>query len=364
MKDHLKFSLTILATPKSSIICTAVLGKERLRPEDFLVAKDGPLGFRVNRDFQSDLATFLSRFSRTYFDHSLGDFLSKTRAINIAVSGAFLPEEHRSVKSYLYNIGLPQRSQVKVQEDIHTILPAHGLDSGLALKVSSGSNCLAKAGTSEDLIHTMGGWGSELADYGGGYQLGLRALSFILDCTDYRRPADTPFIASLIKTIGLDSPFHIVPWFYELKETPYWRSKVSDLSIIIDIEAKNGNQTARNLIADSVSEILSTVKSMIIFCYRKSYFPKYDEIVCVCAGSLALKTSYYRRTLFNQLAAPSQKVNPYHDLKITFQPATSHSICGLIFDPFSTSAAGARLPEMKKLSHHVSHQLTKHSSTL
>ncbi len=109
-------------------------------------------------------------------------------------------------------------NKVVVLGDVHLVLPAAGLERGIALVCGTGSAALATDG---DRTVTAGGWGYLLGDEAGGYWAVRQAIRELLARADRGRPLG-PLGPALLGAAEVSSLEELRDRFYEAPRPGLW----------------------------------------------------------------------------------------------------------------------------------------------
>ena len=224
-----------------------------------------------------DLDTFKQTFN-AFFDQLNFDL----DGIYAGIGGILSQEDAMPIKNILEKMPHVTRStHIIVNNDIMNAYFSGGfIDEGLALIIGTGSVCYGK---NHELSHRAGGWGFLEGDLGSAYDLGLNALLLSIKAFDGRID-DTPFYQHIRNSYGLMNVHDI---FHSLEDIRLNRTKTASLSKLITTEAKEGDQTAINLIIQSCEYHVQAIKAVL----KKIHL---NATTCVVVGSLGHDTYYFQ----------------------------------------------------------------------
>ncbi|MBL9170393.1 MAG: hypothetical protein JNN07_21840 [Verrucomicrobiales bacterium] len=266
------------------------------------VLEFGPLAMRVNRDLQADLEHAFHAIALRLKLRSVAELASNTRSACVAMSGIFDDSEKRVIRRFLTEMCFAD-DQVNVCEDVCATMAAHRIDYGGLITVSTGSNVAFFASLQKYV--SVGCWGSELADQGSGYYLGREALIRIIDSKDGRRSATDTFKNEVLQHLGLAREQEIVHWFYEVRDTNFWRKRIADIAIVISHLAKTGDTTARQILECGRAEIIKSVKAGLDAaarsCLKDPSRNSESPLQIVLAGALAKQRDCYRNVIIKEV---------------------------------------------------------------
>jgi N-acetylmuramic acid 6-phosphate etherase len=118
---------------------------------------------------------------------------------------------------------------------------------GIAVNAGTGSSV---TGRRAGRIEKAGGWGHILGDAGGAYFVSIRALRSVLREYDLRR-GEREFAANILCALGLNNFDELVRWAQTADKT-----EVASLAPVVFEAARRSDETAREIIAASVSALV------------------------------------------------------------------------------------------------------------
>src|SRR5262249_37681105 len=118
-----------------------------------------------------------------------------------------------------------------VHEDVWGVLAANQLHYGFVVMSSTGSIVFAR--DPHGSFIRVGGWGSELGDFGSGFDAGRMALRAVFDAHDKRGEICDDLTREILTALQIHSVDQIVPWYYAVRSTEHWRGRIADLAIIV-----------------------------------------------------------------------------------------------------------------------------------
>lgn len=172
----------------------------------------------------------------------------------IAGASTLSPEQRAALTSWLARL---PGAQVEVDHDIRIAL-AGGLSGrpGIAVIAGTGSAGYGRAG--DGRTARAGGWGALLDDAGGGYWLGLRALSSVVRAHDGRANA-TLLTTGILQKLKIADEATILEW---LRRPNIGRPEIAALSPVVFEAASLGDSIAQSIIAEGVGELVSIAKAI------------------------------------------------------------------------------------------------------
>lgn len=238
------------------------------------VTSSGPCAFSLHLpDFDQQFETSLSLVCSSF--GFLPTEVKKFGLVCISMSGC-KTELHRS----RINIAL-RRSGVAMErlivcEDAVAEMQAHGLSRGLLIMVATGVN-IYFLGEQE---FSVGSWGSEVSDSGGGYALGRSAIRKVLDYIDGREVVSERFALGICNEINVQTPKAIGSWYESLRTTPEWRKQISDLAkIVVELAEEYKDFTALELLQNSSMEVIKSTIAGLRRVPKKELQASFDVLV-------------------------------------------------------------------------------------
>ncbi len=145
-------------------------------------------------------------------------------------------------------------AQVRVGHDTTALLPAAGLDAGIA--VVSGTGSVAVGVGRDGRTARAGGWGYLLGDEGSGYGLARDAIRHTLARADAGMPPDR-VSALVLYRAGVADPLEVVAVVYARPERRYWADLAGPL---VDLAARDA---AAATIVDTGSAALAGLATTV-----------------------------------------------------------------------------------------------------
>jgi glucosamine kinase len=144
------------------------------------------------------------------------DPLRRLDAVCVGAAGASVPGTRQFLTANL--APLTRSGQVMIVNDVRLILPAAGLDAGIALICGTGS---AAIGSYQGREAQSGGWGYLLGDEGSGYWIVRAAVRVLLDRRDRGAPLGE-LGDRLLAATGTDHIGALRELFYTQTQPRYW----------------------------------------------------------------------------------------------------------------------------------------------
>lgn len=287
MNGHAQFLIGLQGAARNALLAAC-------HPDGEVVAQlsVGPLALRVNQHFRDDLEEALLALADELDLLSIARLAHRTKGACVAMSGVFHEGEVFSVLQSLSDIGFVGTFETVVCEDVWADLAAAGYDEGVVVLASTGANVFVRK--DERSFQNVGGWGSGLSDLGGGYHIGESAIRFCLDGYDGRREVSREFESALLDRLQLTSPKQLVAWYHAVRETSYWRSKISDLAIpIVTLAERDGDRSAVAILTHACKELMSSVRAALNRGAGSGLFPVDRPVPMLVTGGLALASNTY-----------------------------------------------------------------------
>lgn len=140
-------------------------------------------------------------------------------------------------------------SRLGIVEDVALILPAAGLDVGVAIVAGTGSNAF---GVGPDGRTTnVGGWGYLIGDDGSAFDVGREALRAVLRADDGFGPA-TGLVETFARQLGINQPRDLIRVVYQ-SQSP--RTTVATLAPLVVETARAGDAIAQQILAQAGQEL-------------------------------------------------------------------------------------------------------------
>ncbi len=255
-----------------------------------------PLNFRINPHIQDALLQAFQALSLK-LGQDMSELIANTRGLAIAMSGVYQPGDMSTLSSLLSAIHCVGDFAPILCEDVWAVLAAAGHDQGGVILLSTGINVFLRntAGT----YVRVGGWGSELADLGSGYYIGKQAINAVLDSEDGRRAGSQRLNEQVLESLGLASIQQIVPWYYEVRKTPFWRARIADLAAnVVRLAETECDFRALGILCAAGREVEQSLLAAIAQSEAKAMFEGNPSIPMVIDGGLG-RNSRYLQNLIN-----------------------------------------------------------------
>jgi N-acetylglucosamine kinase len=167
----------------------------------------------------------------------------------LGISGAQRPVDRSRLAGLVAERLLVPIARLKVVEDVWLILPAAGLDAGIALIAGTGSNAfgLGLDGRSTN----VGGWGYLIGDDGSAFDVGREALRAVLRADDGFGPA-TRLVEAFARELGISQPRDLIRVVYQ-SQSP--RSTIATLAPLVVDTARSGDEIAQQILAHAGQEL-------------------------------------------------------------------------------------------------------------
>jgi glucosamine kinase len=172
------------------------------------------------------------------------DPLRRLDAVCVGAAGASVPGTGQFLTEHL--APLTRSGQVMIVNDATLILPAAGLDAGIALICGTGS---AAIGCYQGREAQSGGWGYLLGDEGSGYWIVRTAVRVLLDRRDRGAPLGE-LGDQLLAATGTDHVGALRELFYTQTQPRYWAGYAPLVLTSADPSAATITAAAADALAD------------------------------------------------------------------------------------------------------------------
>jgi N-acetylglucosamine kinase-like BadF-type ATPase len=216
-----------------------------------------------------------------------GTQLPADRAV-VGAAGAGRAQEQAELAAALVDAGVAHA--VRVLPDGEVALMA-AFDRGPGIVVNAGTGSVAFARDPNGQVYRSGGYGWQMADEGGGYWLGRRALAEAARGEDARGEGST-LPARLLGSLGLQRFDDLVRW-----AATATAGQVAALAPLVLNAARDGEVVAQRAVADGARELVALVQAL------QQHFPADGEIPVAAAGGLLVPTSPLSTSFWETLAA-------------------------------------------------------------
>jgi N-acetylglucosamine kinase-like BadF-type ATPase len=207
-------------------------------------------------------------------EDALGDRGILPQAICLGIAGVDRDDDLAIVRSIMRRIAYKARTLV-VNDALVALVAGAGAEPGLVLVAGTGS--IAYGRNREARAARAGGWGYVLGDEGSGYWIGRRALGAVVRQADQRgRP--TLLTGRLLQHFGIGKPQDLVQVVYYRNLRP---SAIAALATHVSQAAQDGDEVAREILAEGAEELLGAARSVISRLHLDA-----EPFVCVFAGGI------------------------------------------------------------------------------
>ena len=248
---------------------TVVVGS----PTKILGRADGP-GAAMRPGGAAKSAAVLAETARRAAVQARVD-LPVERAV-VGAAGAGRAQEQAELAAALVEAGVARRVRVLGDGEV-ALATAFGARPGILVNAGTGSIAYARDPAGE--LHRAGGYGWQLADEGGGYWLGRRALDVAARSHDGRGEGST-LLARLLGALGLQHFDDLVRW--SATATP---AQMAALAPHVVNAAREGEAVARQAVDDAARELVELVSVLA------RHFPGTGPVAVALAGGLLLPQS-------------------------------------------------------------------------
>lgn len=262
------------------------------------VVKSVPLTMRVNPNIKEDLDKALKSLC-TKLKMSRRKLMESTGGLCVAMSGVYQKGDIYAVRQLLKSLDLVGSFEPVICEDVWAVLAADKIEEGGVTMASTGSNVFIRS--YDGNFVRIGGWGSELADLGSGYHVGKLAINAILDSDDGRRFGSGQLKGAILDSLKLTDVQQLVPWYYAVRKTSRWRSKIADIAIIVTkLAEKENDVVALDIISFASRELINSLSAAIRKSAKEGVI-KSTQLKMLIAGGLALGSKHYQTRICQYL---------------------------------------------------------------
>lgn len=186
---------------------------------------------------------------------ALGGHRGPVDTLCVGMAGAGRERDYRAMQRILRRLGRA-RENIVTNDALIALVAGAGERYGVVLIVGTGAAAYGvnRAGT----VARAGGWGPLLADEGGGYWMGLRALRAIMRAYD-GRAKPTVLTDSIFERLGIDNAESLVHRVYR----EFSREEIAALAPLVQRAADVGDEAAQSIIDDATREFMRSVESVI-----------------------------------------------------------------------------------------------------
>jgi N-acetylglucosamine kinase-like BadF-type ATPase len=172
-------------------------------------------------------------------------------AVGIGIAGAAAHHAAGWLREVV--VAVTPRASITPSADFEiALVGAIGRREGVLVLAGTGSVAFGVNAAGQSAL--VGGWGYLLDDAGGGYWIGIRALTAVAQAADGRGP-QTSLEPLLLETLNLEKALDLIPWLY-LSETASARiSAVAQLAPLVLDQAAHGDLVAQVIITRAVAEL-------------------------------------------------------------------------------------------------------------
>ncbi|PON89649.1 ATPase [Trema orientale] len=187
-----------------------------------------------------------------------GSNRSAVRAVCLAVSGVNHPTDQQRILDWLRDI-FPSHVGLYVQNDAVAALASGTMGKLHGCVLIAGTGTIAYGFTEDGREARAAGAGPVLGDWGSGYGIAAQALTAVIKAHD-GRGSDTTLTSSILQTLHLSSPDELIGWTYA---DPSW-ARIAALVPVVVSCAEAGDEVANKILYDSVEELASSVKAVVL----------------------------------------------------------------------------------------------------
>jgi len=214
--------------------------------------------------------------------------MRSVKYICLGLSGVGRPIDYERIGGVLERLGIIDKSFL-TNDAVIALWGGTLKDRGILVIAGTGSIVYGMRG---EEIARAGGYGQLLGDEGSGYRLGLKGLITVLKAYD-GRIKETALTQPILERLGIESPMNLVTWIGGLKNV---KEEVGKLAPIVLEAAEEGDEPARKVVEEEVSELAQAVSAVA----RRLGFPGSGEKYEVVFTGGVLKNSKFYSDLLSE----------------------------------------------------------------
>ncbi|MCD6289330.1 MAG: ATPase [Anaerolineae bacterium] len=161
--------------------------------------------------------------------------------ICLCLAGVDRPADHALITELVR--GIYPFPRIIIHNDAVGALAA-GTGRLLGVVVIAGTGSIAYGFDRRGRSARAAGWGALLADYGGGFWIGMEALHAVVRAEDGRGP-ETKLTHRILAQLKLRAPRDLIPWTYE---QPFTWHRFAALASVVTEVARSGDPVARDIL--------------------------------------------------------------------------------------------------------------------
>jgi N-acetylmuramic acid 6-phosphate etherase len=209
-------------------------------------------------------------------------------ALVVGAAGAGRAAEQEELAAAVIQTGIARTARAVADAEVAL---AAAFETGPGILLNAGTGTIAYARDPAGRLHRVGGYGWQMADEGGGYWLGRRALQ--LASQAYGGGGENSTLgARILAALGLSAFDDLVRW--SATATP---AQVAGLAPHLLEAAGDGEPVARRVVAEAAAELTSLVLAL------ERHFPGTERVSVATTGSLLAPASTVAAALAEALKA-------------------------------------------------------------
>lgn len=294
-----------------------------------------PLTIRVTAQLSHYLRRTFSHLADS-LDITFSEMANRLHSVCISMSGVFLPLEHTQLRRVLRQTGFVGSFDLITCEDVNAHFAANFMSYGGVVIAGTGTNVVIRGHEMAKPIR-VDGWGSVLGDEGGGYDLGIQCLRFLLKGEDKRLTRSEVLEKKILNHIGLSSIKEIVPWYYDTHDTLRWRSSIADIAIpLVKLAEEDNNLVALQILREGAEKLLNSVQTAVKLANNHKKHFRSEPVPLVLEGGMFRYSETYVAQISDWLSKYRFKGIKWKPMKSQFEPvlgALVLAFCGKSYLP-------------------------------
>lgn len=315
-----------------------------------------PLLIAVNIDVRNNLEKTVIRVAELA-GLAMYSLAKKLRGVCVAMSGVYTHRDRLALMNLMDQIGLVGDFHRVVSEDANAHLAANFLDTGGVVIASTGSNVFIGARGMQEALR-VDGWGSDIGDDGGGYDLGRKCLRALFKAEDGRYPGSNILKDLVLKHTGVSTLDALIEWFYRSRSTVRWRSDIADLAIPL-IEAAEDNNLdplAYWLVSEGANDLFNAFETAnrriqhekgAVEDQRRNALRAFQPVPLILEGGLFENSSIYRRRFLNGIHALNPCLVRWRPVTPAYRPVVGALALAISARPFLTEEQPASFDTLR-----------------
>jgi N-acetylglucosamine kinase-like BadF-type ATPase len=108
----------------------------------------------------------------------------------------------------------------------------------------------------------------------------------------------------VLESLGLSSVEQIVPWYYEVRKTPFWRARIADLAVaVVRLAEKEADFQAVAILERAAEEMETSLLAAISRAHEQGIITKTGVQPMIVEGGVARNSKYFQNRISGLLKA-------------------------------------------------------------